>query len=350
MGLLGLFKKKNSAPPKDFQAVSIKEIVRLTPKSVKVVLNATPSNLAFQAGQYLDFWLEIDGEEERRSYSICSGPQENIAVAVKEVEGGCVSKYFNREAKAEDVVYVHGPSGQFTLQPEMKNIVAFAAGSGITPILAIAKNLDENSHMKLFYANQSIEETLFFKEIQELQRVETQFFFTRKAENGHAKGRFTGEVLSSIIKENLSLLKADAYFICGPFEMTESVIEKLRLFGVAETKIKRELFTPPVEEVKKPEPKEGCDAKVTVILDGESIKLDYKKDGIGVLEILNREGYDPPYSCRGGVCSTCKARIKQGSATMKLNYVLTEEEIAAGEILTCQMIPTSPEVTVSYDE
>jgi ring-1,2-phenylacetyl-CoA epoxidase subunit PaaE len=356
MALLKFLKKKDkNKVPKGFFSIRILKVTRLTSKSVKIEFDIPESavpKFGYTPGQYLDFSFQIEGAEHRRSYSICSAKNETLAIAVKEMENGTVSKWFNREAKAGDEVYCTPPNGLFTLESQHKNIVAFAAGSGITPILSMAKNLENNDgKLTLFYGNRSKSTSIFLDELESLKNTTTTLFFSGEKVDGTLSGRITGDSVSEQVKANLELLKADAFFLCGPIQMIESVREKLIEFGVSESKIKRELFSAPVEDKKKSKvTAHEIGSKVKVILDGDEVVLKYKPKGKGILEMLDGEGFDAPYSCRGGVCSTCKAKVLEGSADMKLNYVLTDQEVEDGFILCCQAIPTSENVTISFDE
>jgi ring-1,2-phenylacetyl-CoA epoxidase subunit PaaE len=355
MGLFKIFKKSETTKiPKGYNEIRIKYLKHLTAESVQVTLEIPmemEENFEFIPGQHLDFAIVIDGEIHRRSYSICSGPNEPLSVAVKAINKGLVSNWFKTEAKAGQIIWCTFPSGHFIRTPEMKKMVAFAAGSGITPVLAIAKSLKQDEEMHLFYGNQTVDSTLYWDEIPHLPGVNSKLYLSREEREGAVKGRLDEDNISDIIKADLSLLKADAFFLCGPNEMIETISKKLELFGVDKSKIKRELFTSPVATSNESVDSDGqpVAAKVKVILDGEEIFVDYTPKGKTILELLDVEGYDPPYSCRGGVCSTCRATVTEGTAKMRMNYVLTDEEIQNGSILCCQAEPTSSKVTISFD-
>jgi ring-1,2-phenylacetyl-CoA epoxidase subunit PaaE len=357
MGLFKIFKKKSeSKAPKGYQAVKIKSLRRLTKHSVQVTLDIPADQRAmfnFTPGQYIDFDVEVEGTHHRRSYSICSGQNEEISVAIKAMPKGTVSKWFNETAKEGAYIFCSTPKGSFIWEKSHENVVAFAAGSGITPILSIAKKVSEQGgQMTVFYGNKTLQSTIFKDDLDALPGVTTHYFFSSEVVEGHHSGRLTEEAISTQIKEKLDLLKADAFFLCGPIEMIKTAQAKLILFGVDEQKIKRELFSAPVEKIKV-EVTEGenepVESNVSVFLDGENIKLKYKPKGKSILELLDADGYDPPYSCRGGVCSTCKARVTEGAAKMKLNYVLTDQEVADGFILCCQAQPTTENISIVFD-
>ncbi len=343
--------------PKGFYELEVKEVKSLTPSSVKVSF-IVPSDLKnefkFVPGQYLNLSAIINGSEERRSYSICSGEDEEIAVAIKRVNNGKFSNWANDDLKAGMNVSVAAPNGNFKLNVAAKNIVAFAAGSGITPMISMAKSLKKNAgSMKLFYGNRLQNSIMFHEELATIEEAKTQHFLTGEEVAGFEKGRLDKEKISSLIKADLELLKADGFYLCGPETMIQAGIEVLEMFGVAKDKIHFELYTTPVllidDKATEVNTFEGT-SKVTIILDDEEFTLDIKAGGKTILDSVSKEGYDAPYSCRGGVCCTCRAKVLKGKATMSINYALTDEEVAAGYILTCQAHPASEEVLISYDE
>lgn len=361
MGLFSRKKKEESvAPaktaPKGFHALTVSDIVPLTAGSVQVVFDV-PTSLAseydFIPGQYVNLSAVINGAEERRSYSICSGLGEKLAVAIKRVNNGKFSNWANDDLEVGMSVYVAPPMGNFQLDSVSKNIVAFAAGSGITPIVSMAKSLEQKGGtLHLFYGNRAQKDIMFRSELEGLSNTQTLHYLSAESVEGFRVGRLSKENISAIIKENLELLKADGFFLCGPETMIQSAIEVLTLFGVPKNKINYELYTTPVLLIEdKPVEVnhfEG-ESNVTVILDDETIELKLSAAGKTILDAVNKEGYDAPYSCRGGVCCTCRAKVLKGKVTMSLNYSLTDKEVADGYILTCQAHPASEEVTISYD-
>ena len=358
MGFLDkIFKKKEGLKsPKGFNSFLVKEVVTVTNDSVKVVFDI-PSELrndySYTPGQYITLAVQIDGDEVRRSYSICSGPHESLDVAIKKVPNGKVSNWANQFLKAGDEVFVSKPEGNFKWNNKDAFIVAFAAGSGVTPMLSIAKHLEgQIGDMRLFYGNKREDSSMFLNELRALKNTKTQLFLTQEQKEDAVNSRLNNDSISALIKSDLNLLKADAYFLCGPEEMIKSGLETLRLFGVSKTKIHYELFTTPlllVETQKEAVEVFKGTSHVTIILDQEKIELEIDEKSSSILDSLNVEGYDPPYSCRGGVCCACKAKVIEGKATMKLNYSLTEQEVEDGYVLTCQAQPASEKVTISYD-
>lgn len=350
MGLFKSLRGKSKKAPRGFNFTNIKAVERLSNDTVKVVLDAS---FDFTPGQYINVVIPINGKDERRSYSICSGKGEPLAIAIKEVENGTVSKWFNQEAKAEMEIAVSSPEGNFTKPTDAKNIVAIAAGSGITPIMSISKQIEnEGGNVRLYFGNRTEADIIFKSEIDALDKTSPVYFLSREEKAGYENGRITKQVLIDEFKKDLSLLRADGFFLCGPEEMIVEACEALEMFGVDKEKVHFELFTTPV--LMKPE--ETSDAvefkgtsSVTAVLDREeeTFELDSSKS---LLDGALDEGIDAPYSCRGGVCSTCKAKVIEGSASMKINYSLTDQEVADGYILTCQAHPTSEKITINFDE
>jgi len=338
-----------------FQTLTVESVERLTPDSVKVSFSV-PTELKgafiFKPGQYITVKGTFNNEEIRRSYSICSAPNEGLSVGIKAVSNGVFSTFATTTLKAGDSLLVSPPTGNFTLAGSEKKIAAFVAGSGITPVLSIAKALTENQHMDLFYGNQSEQSIMFHNEFANLSQVRTTFLLSREEKEGFVHGKLNKDKVSELIKQDLELLKYDAFLLCGPEEMIVAVSEVLKMFGVAKEKIHYELFTTPVlmkSETPAEENTFSGTSKVTVILDDEKIEVELKSTGKSVLDAINDKGFDAPYSCKGGVCCTCRAKVLKGKATMTLNYSLTDAELAEGYVLTCQAHPASEELLISYD-
>ncbi len=356
MGLFSIF-KKDKKQHRGFHGLQVKSIDRLNKNSVKIVFDvpaALAQNFAFSPGQYITLLIDINGKEERRSYSLCNGPSEDLAVAVKEVMNGTVSVFLNRDLKQGDELQVSEPAGNFTLQATEKNVVAIAAGSGITPIMSIAKQIQSTGgNMQLFYGNRTEEDILFKAELDGLQAIKSHYALSGETKDGFLSGRIDKAQITAVIKQDLDMLKADAFFICGPEQMIMEAKETLEFFGVNASKIRFELFTTPVlmaQESVQVQADFSGDSKVKVILDGEVVHFTLNTKGKSLLESIENAGMDAPYSCKGGVCCSCKAKVVKGSAKMDLNYALTDQEVAKGYILTCQSHPTSEELTISFDE
>tara|TARA_R110002072_G_scaffold20688_4_gene74850 strand:+ start:3130 stop:4206 length:1077 start_codon:yes stop_codon:yes gene_type:complete len=352
--LFGKSEKENSS--KGFHSLTVTKVSKIGRDTVKIEFSV-PDNIkkdfAFIPGQYINFSIDIKGVNYRRSYSICSGPEEQLAVAVKKVKKGIISTWFNSEVQDGTQILASKPEGNFILPKNASKIVAIAAGSGITPIVSIAKSIeDTKGSLELFYGNRTSDGILFADEIQTLTKTNCTHFLSQEEKEGYRNGRIEKESFTNIIKSNLDILKSDVFFICGPEEMIVAINETLKLFGVAEDKIKFELFTTPVL-MKKDGPTEDINfegtSNVTVVVDSEAttFKLDAKKN---ILEKAIDEGVDAPYSCKGGVCSSCKGKVIEGDVFMKMNYTLTDSEVEEGYILCCQAFPRSEKVLISFDE
>ena len=353
----------------EFHSLNVKEIKKETSDTVSISFHV-PSELKnvyeFSPGQYLTLKLEVNNEECRRSYSICSSSDEDITVAVKKVENGLVSTYLNEVLNVNDMIDVMTPEGNFTLQPEQTNkrkFVGFAAGSGITPIMSMIKQLkmDEvESSFTLFYSNKTDNDVIFKDTLEELagDKLKVNYIYSRqKINNPLFEGRISKSKATELIKADLSCLNADAFYLCGPEEMIFNVKAALEEFGVLDTKIKFELFTTPVLMAEKQETQEvqeinedfDGDAIVTVICDDEEVEFNLNKDGDSILDAAMDNDLDVPFSCKGAVCCTCKAKVTEGKVIMDANYALSEQEVEDGFVLTCQAHPASAKITVDFD-
>ncbi|MGB0915735.1 MAG: 2Fe-2S iron-sulfur cluster-binding protein, partial [Crocinitomicaceae bacterium] len=267
---------------------------------------------------------------------------------------GKMSTFLNEKLKVGDNIEVMSPSGNFTIDDSERNIVAFAAGSGITPIVSIAKEIQSSgANLNLFFGNRTENSILFKSDLEALSNTKTSYYLSGEAKAGFGNGRLDNNNISSIIKGDLDLLKADCFLLCGPEEMIVSAIDTLKVFGVSEDKIKYELFTTPVKMKAKESDSSASfsgKSKISIILDDETDSFELDADGMSILEKSNKEGLDAPYSCKGGVCSTCKAKVIKGKASMKMNYSLTDKDVEEGYILTCQAHPASEEVVISFDD
>jgi len=343
-----------------FHTLSIKSIKRQTPKAVQVFLDI-PQELKdefqFKPGQYITLSTTIDGEEIRRSYSICTTPEEGLAVVVKAIEDGVFSNHVNSHLKEGDSIEVMPPEGHFIIedQNENSNYCAFVAGSGITPVMSLVKSVLQNnssSQFVLVYGNKSPEQTIFFNELLELQKeyaerlfVENIYSETRE-DNAHF-GRIEKPTVNYVLKNKYKGLDFAEYLLCGPEPMIDHVQDVLKENAVAEDDIKYELFYSEKEgnEVEHTEGK----TKLKIIVDDEEHELIMDQDEV-ILNAILEQDIDVPYSCQGGICSSCLAQLKSGKAEMRKNQILTDEEVDQGLILTCQAQPQTPEVVVDYDD
>ncbi|SKB52144.1 ring-1,2-phenylacetyl-CoA epoxidase subunit PaaE [Salegentibacter holothuriorum] len=344
-----------------FFPLEIKEVIRETPQAVSLSFNI-PENLKeefkFDAGQYITIKTKVGDEELRRAYSLCSAPNsDEFKVTVKEVEGGKFSVIANNKLNAGDILEVHPPEGKFILKPtgEARTYAAFAAGSGITPVLSIIKTVlaeEPKSRFVLTYGNKSPEETIFFKELLDLQakfadRLFIEFVYSRTREDNSHFGRIETSTVNFIVKNKFKDHAFDAFYLCGPEEMINQVSDVLKENGVTEDKILYELFTS--EDTGTIETNVEGQTELTIMVDDEetTFSMDTKET---VLDAALEHDLDVPYSCQGGICSSCIARITEGKAEMRKNQILTDEEIEEGLILTCQAQPLTPKLKVDYDD
>lgn len=355
-----------------FYPLTVKEVRSETRDSVSLMFDL-PDDLAdnfhFTQGQYLTLRREIDGEDLRRSYSICSAVQDGtLRVAVKKVPGGRFSTFVNEKLAVGDQLEVMPPQGKFftELDPTREGkYLAVAAGSGITPILSIVKTTLEaepKSSFTLFYGNRATSSTIFREELEDLKnrymgRFNLVFLFTReKQEVELYNGRIDGPKCNALFDQWVNAKSLTAAFICGPQEMTETVRTSLEQHGLAKQNIHYELFTPaggaPVSRQDRADIKTDPTAvsEVTVIYDGRSIEFDLPRDTRSILDAGNDEGADLPYSCKAGVCSTCRAKVVEGEVEMDANHALEDYEIAAGYVLSCQCYPITDIVVLDFDQ
>ena len=349
-----------------FHSLKVIDIKNETSDTVSVAFEIPEggkSTFDYTSGQYLTLKFNINGNEERRSYSMCSSPfsGEPIRIAVKRVDKGLVSNHINDVIKVGDQIEVMSPQGNFTLETslEQKTYVAFAAGSGITPIWSMIKSVLDNepgSKFVLFYGNKTSDSTIFKNEIDSLtgDRLSVYHILSREdTGNSITNGRIDKNKATELLKSNLDLLKSKAFFMCGPEEMIFNVKDVLQNLGVSEDKIKFELFTTPVLLAAEKEVEVSNftgTAKVKVIYDEEEITFDLSSDGENVLEAAMKHDVDAPFSCKGAVCCTCKAKVTEGKMIMDANYALSDEEVAEGFVLACQAHPASENVVLDFDE
>lgn len=351
-----------------FHSLKIKEVIKETADCVSVSF-VVPSELndlfLFKEGQNITIKKLINGEEIRRSYSICNAPHEKeLKVAIKKTEGGLFSTYANDELKAGDSLDVLPPTGRFTSKSEEGNYLAIAAGSGITPIVSIIKHAlktQPNSSFTLIFGNKSRSSIIFFEEIEGLKNKYMQRFnciniLSRERTDAVINyGRINTEKLEAL-KNVLNFKIFDGAYICGPEEMIFASNAFLEKEGIGKSKIHFELFTSPrgkqlaisKEQLTK-EIDNSPKSNITIKLDGRTFDftLGYKADCI--LDAALAQGADLPFACKGGVCCTCRAKLVEGKVHMDLNYALEEEEIAQGFILTCQSHPLTEKVVIDFD-
>jgi ring-1,2-phenylacetyl-CoA epoxidase subunit PaaE len=311
---------------------------------------------AFKPGQS----LTVRRGEERRSYSICVPPGRAPRIGVREVPGGAVSGWLVRDVRRGDVVEVQPPSGTFT--PDMTaggEHVLIAAGSGITPVLSVAAALlQAGSRVTLLYGNRRADTVMFADEVADLKdafpaRMRLFHVLSREAQEVDLfTGRLDAAKLRALLPAAVDVTAVGQWWLCGPYGMVTGAIEVLRGFGVPRERVHRELFyvedqPPPAAAVRHVE-ETGPGAEVTVILDGRATTVTVPP-GTPVLDGAQRARADLPFACKGGVCGTCRALLRDGKVTMRRNFALEDAELAAGYVLTCQSLPVTETITVDYD-
>ncbi|MCP8466442.1 phenylacetate-CoA oxygenase/reductase subunit PaaK [Pseudomonas sp. ZM23] len=354
-----------------FHSLKIKEVRAETRDAVSIAFDV-PTDLAdsfhFQQGQHLVVRAQLDGEEVRRSYSICSGVNDGeLRVAIKRVPGGRFSAYANDALKAGSSLEVMPPSGHFNvaLDPTRHgNYLAVAAGSGITPILSIIKTTLEtepHSRVTLLYGNRSSNAAMFREQLEDLknrylQRLNLIFVFSREQQDVDLyNGRIDADKCGQLFSRWLDVGSLDAAFICGPQAMTETVRDQLQGNGMPAERIHFELFAAQGSQSKR-EAREAAAAsdsrmsQVTVISDGRELSFELARNSISILDAGNAQGAELPYSCKAGVCSTCKCKVVEGEVEMDSNFALEDYEVAAGYVLSCQCFPLTDKVVLDFDQ
>jgi len=347
--------------------LTVSSIEKNTPETVVVTL-ALPDDLksdfSYKQGQHLTLCQTIGGEDVRRSYSICSGVSEQkLQVAIRKVEGGQFSSYANDNLSVGDVLKVMEPAGHFNVdldETSERIYVAFAAGSGITPLMSIIKTTLEtepHSRFMLFYGNRSQLSTIFLSELAFLKNTYMDrfsywhFLSQEDMEIDFFKGRLDGEKVTGILERIIPASQIDHAFVCGPNAMIDSSVKALSDAGLSDDKIHFEKFLSEGQAPMAPKRAAGSDSltKLTLLIDGEEVTLNTNKDK-AVLDAAVDQGLDVPFACKGGVCCTCRAKVISGDVEMVLNQGLEPEEVAAGYVLTCQSFVTSDHAKLSYDD
>lgn len=352
-----------------FYELKVSDVRQETPDCVSVAL-AVPEDLketfAFTPGQYLTFKVGLAGQEIRRSYSICTAPADGeLRVAIKAVKGGKFSTVANTMLKKGDVLEVMPPMGKFTPKHLGKQYLAFAAGSGITPMMSIIKDVlqrEPDSQFTLVYGNRNRNTIIFREEIEGLknrymQRLRVYHVLSRELMDVELfNGRIDAEKCGQFCERLIDLKKMDEAFLCGPEEMILSVRDKLIALGMPQGSVHLELFSSPDQpKVQHQKWKEehaeatGPTSKVSIRLDGVTFDLELAYNGDNILDAALAHGADLPYACKGGVCSTCRAKITEGEVEMEVNYALEPDEVAKGYVLTCQSHPKTERVIVDFD-
>ncbi|HXI87601.1 MAG TPA: 1,2-phenylacetyl-CoA epoxidase subunit PaaE [Parvularculaceae bacterium] len=354
-----------------FYPLRVAAIKRDTRDSVVLTLEPRPvdkDKFAFIQGQYLTFRHTFDGEELRRSYSICAGRREGVLrVGIKKVDGGWFSNFANDELKEGDVLEAMKPAGNFhaPLDPaRARRYLGFAGGSGITPLISIVKTVlaeEPLSEFTLVYGNRAASAIMFREELEDLKNEHMGRFNvvhvleTEAPDIDLFSGRLDREKCDALFEHWVDARSVDYAFICGPEPMMLAVAEALKAKGVPENKIKFELFaTAQPGKARRPAAsvaaRTGGVCKATIIMDGAAREVEIDKGGETVLQAALAAKLDAPFACTAGVCSTCRAKVIEGEVEMDQNYALEDYEVKRGYVLTCQSHPVSDKLVVDYDQ
>ncbi|MBC7453543.1 MAG: phenylacetate-CoA oxygenase/reductase subunit PaaK [Massilia sp.] len=353
-----------------FYPLSVSKIKNETRDTIAVTFDIPPelaANFAYQQGQHLTLRAMIDNEDVRRSYSICSAVQDNaLRVAIKRTPGGLFSSWANDTLKPGMTLDVMPPMGHFNVPLDASNArhyVAFAAGSGITPILSIIKTTllaEPKSSFTLFYGNRASSSVIFKDELTDLkdvymQRLTLTYVMSREQQDIELfNGRITKEKCEQFIRHWIRVEDIDIAFICGPEDMMQGVSAAPQQAGKAKENIKVELFAASIPKHQhKPRVFDAGarhETEVTVIMDGNATSFTMDKDKESILDAGLRAGIDMRYSCKGGVCSTCRCKLLDGKVDMDANYALEDYEVARGFVLSCQSFPVTDKVVIDFDQ
>lgn len=357
-----------------FHPLVIKDIRRETDDAVSIafdVPNGIRKTFAFVPGQYLTVRTRLDGAPVQRTYSICSGIDDGeLRIAVKRVDGGTFSNYANDNLSVGMELDVMAPLGRFTAAPDEKaagNYVAFAAGSGVTPILSIVKTVltrEPDSVFTLFYGNRDRNSVIFREQLEDLkdrflQRFTLVHVLSREGQDVDLlHGRLDSERITSFAETGLfDPAAATSFFLCGPGDMIETGRDALEKLGVPSDRVRFELFTTGREGLQPTEPMSDRAAaavsqgvRIETVLDGAVRAFDMESGDTNVVDAAHRQGIELPFSCKGGMCCTCRAKVKEGEVEMATNYSLEPWELEAGFVLACQSRPLTEKVLLDFDE
>lgn len=354
----------------DFHQLRVAEVKHETADAVSIRLEA-PAELAetfrFRAGQHLTVRREIGGEELRRNYSLCVAPAEGmLKIGVKRIAGGAFSAWANDELKPGDILDVMAPHGSFCWNfdaAKARRYVAFAGGSGITPIMSLLKTAlttEPCSRFTLCYGNRTSAGIMFLEELAALKdlyldRLQVFHFLEDEEEeivlfNGRLDRQKVDEILVSLVR----VQETDAFFICGPSPMMDAIAQALTAQAAPRNRVLVERFT--TAELSEGQAaaaraleQKAAGLKMSVTLNGRRVHVAFDPEKRSILDNVRAAGLPAPFACKGGVCATCRAKVTAGEVTMKLNYGLSEAELAEGYVLTCQAAPVSDDVALTYD-
>lgn len=347
-----------------FHRLRVAKVDRLCEDAVAITF-AVPDELAevfaFRAGQYLTLRQDVEGVEERRSYSICAPAGTAPRIGVRRVDGGLFSAALVDSAAPGDALEVLPPLGRFTPPPGPAHHCLIAAGSGITPVLSIVATVlesEKDSRVTLLYGNRRTDTVMFAEDLADLKdvyrdRLQLVHVLSREPRDVELfTGRLDAERLTALLDTIVPAADVDHWWLCGPYGLVQDAETVLAGRGVPPERVHHELFyvdePPPAPKRADESGVDGPTAEVTVVLDGKQTTLTLPVD-TPILDAAQRVRSDLPFACKGGVCGTCRAKVTAGEVTMRRNYALEPHELAANFALTCQSLPTTPQVTVDYD-
>jgi ring-1,2-phenylacetyl-CoA epoxidase subunit PaaE len=356
-----------------FHPLRVRAVQPDTEEAVIVSFEVPPELLAtfgFTQGQYLTLRKEIDGQDLRRSYSICAGVDDGeLRVGVRKVRGGLFSKWINEHLKPGDTVDVMAPQGRFfvPIEPQaQRHHLGIAGGSGITPILSIMKTVlarEPRSRFTLIYGNRSLKSTMFREELEDLKdrylaRVVLHHVFSDEHTDAPINmGLMDRAKIGEFLRRLVAPAGVDHAFVCGPFQMNDEAQAALLAAGVPEDRIHIERFGVPQQAagavgavVHEPKPGDAERSRVVIVRDGLRREIDFSREQPSILDAASAAGLEVPFSCTSGVCGTCRAKVLEGDVRMERNFALGKQEVAAGFVLTCQAHPMTERVVLSFDE
>lgn len=353
-----------------FHDLTVRAIEPDTAEAVIVSFDVPPplrETYAFTQGQYLTLRKTIDGEDLRRSYSICAGVDDGeLRVGVRKVAGGRFSNWINEHLQPGDTIAVMAPQGRFfvPLDPQARrHHVGIAGGSGITPILSIMKTVlarEPQSRFTLLYANRKLASTMFKEELEDLKnrymtRLVLHHVFSDEPTDADLNhGLMNRDKLAQFLSGPVLAAGIAHAYICGPFQMNDEAEAALLAAGVPEDRVHIERFGVAPQAggavVHEAKPGDAEQAKIVIIRDGLKREIDFHKDQPSILDAASAAGLEVPFSCTSGVCGTCRAKLLEGEVRMERNFALDKAEVAGGFVLTCQAHPTTERVVLSFDE
>ncbi len=353
-----------------FHPLTIAHVARETRDAVAITFDVPPSlkeAFRFVQGQHLTLRADVGGEDLRRSYSICSAVQDDcLRIAVKKAPGGAFSTWVNERLKNGQTIDVMPPMGHFNVPLDAahrRHYLGFAAGSGITPLLSIIKTTlfaEPQSRFTLFYGNRSSAAVIFKEDLSDLKdlflsRLNLVFVMSREPQDiALLNGRIDRQKTDALLAHWVDLADVDTTFVCGPDGMMQAVSTSLQEHGFPKSKIKIELFAasiPKHEHKPQATPTAGrSECTVRAIIDGTAREFTVEKNKENVIDAALRQGIELPYSCKGGVCSTCRAKLVEGEVDMDVNFALEDYEVARGFVLCCQSYPVTDKVVVDFDQ